>query len=469
MKPMNTFGLTALVLSTAVLTACGGSSGGGSNDDDNNNGGQAAVDCELGQVSPNQLDGKDVCVLSGVINQDLTLSTNFIYELDGAVAVGTGNREITSEADIQEVKDNGVTLTIDPGVEFRSSEADTLIITRGSKIMAEGTAAEPITMSSKDGDFDGQGEWGGLIVMGFAENNLCPNNSQDAVCNLEAEGGAQNHGGNDNADNSGVIKYLRIAEGGFEVSTDNEVNGLTLFSVGYNTVLENIQIHGNQDDGIEFFGGAVNVKNLVLTENFDDSIDWDEGYRGNIQYVVVRRVDGAGEAIEADNAGPSNDAMPISKPSLANFTFVNEAAAGSASYMARLRRGTGAFMTNGAFVDGGDTCLRLDDLETANQAGGELEDTNVLMDCTNQIGNGNGNTKTAGDFDFTDVALSIDAAYALNEAEATVTSVTAPSANDTTGFFDATDYVGAVEPGTAAGDAWWAGWIIPGSLPDPVQ
>ena len=143
-------------------------------------------------------------------------------------------------------------------------------------------------MSSEDAGYEGQGEWGGLVLQGFAQNNQCvAEYAADEICNTDDEAGTGFHGGEDDADNSGTIKYLIVAEGGFEVAPDSEVNGITLHSVGYGTTLENLAVLNNADDGVEFFGGAANIKNLVLVDNGDESIDWDDGYRGNIQFSYV--------------------------------------------------------------------------------------------------------------------------------------------------------------------------------------
>ncbi len=181
-------------------------------------------------------------------------------------------------------------------MQVRAFDTGSLIVTRGSKLMAEGTAAQPITFSSlKDDNLDGEGEWGGVIIQGFAPQygkagtGACFGTG--TVCNVKGEGGTivGNYGGNDPADNSGNLRYVRIAEGGLVAGPNNEINGLTLQGVGYGTKIDYIQVHGNRDDGIEWFGGTVNVTHVVLTNNDDDDIDFDEGYKGNIQFAIARK------------------------------------------------------------------------------------------------------------------------------------------------------------------------------------
>jgi len=209
--------------------------------------------------------------------------------------VGKGNVTIANTTQADAIKSAGVTLTIPAGVEVKASLDGALVVTRGSKLHAEGTAASPITFSSdSDADYDGSGEWGGLIIQGFAPQYGANNTGTcdlNGVCNVTGEGGALvgKFGGTDAADNSGILKYVRIAEAGKIAGPNNEVNGLTLQGVGHGTTIDYIQVHGSLDDGIEWFGGTVNVTHAILTNNDDDDIDYDEGYKGNIQFAFVRK------------------------------------------------------------------------------------------------------------------------------------------------------------------------------------
>lgn len=418
-----------------------------------------------------------LCAIQGRIAENVTLSSDKVWQLQGNVFVGFGDKEIENDADVQLLKDNAVTLTIEAGTQIRSGGAATLVITRGSKIMANGTASNPIVMSSReevlDGgavdtveNIDGNGEWGGLVIQGFAQNNKC---DQDGAtfCNLQSEGNVGKFGGYDNADDSGSITYMTLAEGGIEIAPDNEINGVTFMSVGYNTTVENLQVHNNSDDGVEFFGGTVNVKNLVLTSNNDDSIDWDEGYQGNIQYAIVTGDNIGDNGIEADNAGPSNDATPISKPSLMNVTFLAE---NDADYAIKVRRGTGAIIGHSAILGTGwaSGALEVDGVGTGTQTGGELEFVGTVFDSSiSNLITASEAGVDANTFSITQPnALSVDSKFALT-SNASVTSAAVTSANNVTDFFEATDYAGAVDP-DATGNAWWEGWTLPNTVDVPA-
>jgi len=239
------------------------------------------------------------CRLSGTILQDVTLVAGNTYQLDGRVNIGNGNCQLTDVSTCS----NGdalvsATLTIEPGVQVRGLPSDdplsaaVLHITRGSKINATGTAEAPIIMSSSDPDFSGPGEWGGVQISGFAPHNACEGNP----CNVDGEGEAGFIGGNNPADNSGAMRYVVLAENGVAINSDgDEINGLSLNAVGSATEFDFIQIHETSDDGVEFYGGTANMKHVVVSNAGDDSIDWDEGYQGNMQYVIVKQNgDGSG-------------------------------------------------------------------------------------------------------------------------------------------------------------------------------
>ncbi len=197
---------------------------------------------------------------------------------------------------------SGVTLTIEPGVVVKGqagteANATALIITRGATIMAEGTADSPIIFTSvadelMPGEIESpnleptlNGLWGGLIVLGKAHI------SGDAEA-LQIEGIPASdpnglYGGTDDADNSGVIKYVSIRHGGANIGEGNEINGLTLGGVGSGTTIENIEIVSNQDDGIEFFGGTVTVKNAVVWNTGDDALDTDQAFAGMVDNALI--------------------------------------------------------------------------------------------------------------------------------------------------------------------------------------
>ncbi len=442
-------------------------------------------------ASCDETDGVTSCTLEGLIDEDYTLVQGVDWYLRGEVLVGEGNVEVTSDADVNAVKANGVTLTIQPGVHVRGFDDGSLLVTRGSKLNAVGTAANPITFSSADDGYDGLGEWGGVIIQGFAPHYAygatTPCYGSGTTCNIVGEGGTVvgNFGGNEPADNSGKLRYVRIAEGGKIAGPNNEINGLTLQGVGHGTSIEYVQVHNNLDDGVEWFGGTVNAKYLVLTGNDDDDIDFDEGYKGNIQYAIIRKdPDATGpqgsndpRGIEANSS--DDEYAPATEGALANILIwgsevnkaVNEEGDGLQPGM-RLRGALTARVYNTA-VKNFDDCVRIDDADTdKNPATGDADGleaystvglTNVLGECDDKFyakRDADTETGTVGAN-----AVTVDAAYALTDAAAVVAETDPVEVDNGSGFvFDNTTFVGAVEPGTAADAAWWSGWIIEGSL-----
>lgn len=199
---------------------------------------------------------------------------------------------------------DGVTLTIEPGVVVKGeagtgSNATALIIARGAKLMAEGTAEQPIIFTSiadelEPGEIESPnlepgitGLWGGLLIMGKAPISVASDNQTAQIEGIPADDPNGTYGGTDAADNSGVIKYISIRHGGSNIGEGNEINGLTLGGVGSGTVIEHVEVVGNQDDGIEWFGGTVNVKHAVIWYAGDDGIDTDQSWGGTLDNFVV--------------------------------------------------------------------------------------------------------------------------------------------------------------------------------------
>lgn len=282
------------------------------------------------------LDGKvfEKCILTGSVLEDLTLSNDVVWSLDGRVNVGDGNRSLSSTDNT--VRD--VSLTVEAGTIFQNVSKSSLVVTRGAKINAVGTETQPIVMAGEaTATYNGVGEWGGLVLQGFGYDNKCGDPNVETICNIDGEGASGTFGGFDNADNSGSLQYVIVAEAGDELSGGDELNGIGFMGVGYGTTLDYIQVHNNVDDGIELWGGAADLKHLVLTSIKDDSIDWDEGYVGNIQYALVvqtqNQASGAGKyhAFELDTKGDAAEsAYQESNPTVANVTAIASLDAGEA-------------------------------------------------------------------------------------------------------------------------------------------
>ena len=258
----------------------------------------------------------------------------------------------------------GATLTIEAGTVVQGGQGSVLVVTRGAKIMAVGTKDDPILFTTDQADgMKTSGHWGGLLVLGAAPINVNVNSTPPSMeATFEAFTGAipeGKFGGNNPADNSGVLKYVRIEFAGFNFVADREFNNLTLAGVGSGTQIDFVQVHGGSDDGIELFGGTVNIKHLVSSQNGDDGLDTDNGWNGKGQFIVIQNVapQGATEAsngFESDNhaTAASYTAAPRTRPTLYNVTSLGDHAyvAGS-SFATVLRRGTGGNYFNTIIMD----------------------------------------------------------------------------------------------------------------------
>ncbi|MBB88239.1 MAG: hypothetical protein CMP06_13235 [Xanthomonadales bacterium] len=429
---------------------------------------------------PQTADGMDVCELNAFIQADATLTNDIIWRLDGRVTVGNGDQELASATQLASGDALlNVDLTIEAGTQIVGADAlvptafSNLVITRGSRILANGTAAEPIVFSSEDDDLDGSQEWGGLIISGFAPHANCTG----AVCNVDGEGNAGFIGGDDPTDDSGVLRYVILAEGGEIINNDgDEINGISFNSVGSATTVEYIQVQGNADDGVEFYGGTVNAKYVVLTANQDDSLDWDEGFSGNIQYLLVVQADGTGDfCIEADTLGDSTN--PYSIPTIANATFVCSGDPETVAF--RMKESTGGFFHHTVVATGGspEGCFGIEDMGAQQNATGDpirLGINQFICDATTFEYDEVNDTRQPSNF-LQQAPVStddpqLDALYAAQSAAANGVTPTDfatfntnfPESTAIPAFLDQTDYIGAVDPD--ATEAWWAGWTLDGTL-----
>ena len=224
---------------------------------------------------------------------------------------------------------DGATLTIEAGTTILGDSGSALIVTKTGKLIAEGTAAAPIVFSvNAPVGMRGLGtaNWGGLMLNGTAAINVAggDNLAEGVVDNAKNRygGGASPN----NAHNCGTLKYVRIEFAGQPLSANNELNGLTLNACGSDTIVDYVQVHRGIDDGIELFGGSVNLKHVVMTGSDDDGLDWDQGWTGKAQFVVIQQLPGRGNfGIEADNNRTGQDLMPRSSPILSNVTLVGRA------------------------------------------------------------------------------------------------------------------------------------------------
>jgi hypothetical protein len=277
----------------------------------------------------------------------------------------------------------GATITIQPGTIIRGDKGTkaTLIVTRGGKINAEGTATRPIVFTSNQAAGSRKaGDWGGIIILGKARNN---GNYNNIAGELQIEGGVDTpdkdglHGGTDDNDNSGVLKYVRIEYSGIPFVPNSEINGLTMGSVGKGTKIDYVQVSYNGDDSFEWFGGAVDSKYLISLGTTDDDFDTDFGFRGNVQFGLAVRdannsdIPGDSNGFESDNNATGTYATPLTAPVFSNMTILGlsngvQPAGQKFNTAARLRRNSrisifnsifAGFPNAGVFVEGVTTAI----------------------------------------------------------------------------------------------------------------
>ena len=220
--------------------------------------------------------------------------------------------------------------TVIKGLPGSDENASALIVARGGKIYAEGTATHPIIFTASSDDvsnpsdisYQTTGLWGGVIILGKAKiNRPAGEFNIEGIPTTEPRG---LYGGTDDDDNSGVFRYVSIRHGGVSIGADNEINGLTLGGVGRGTTIDHVEVFANVDDGFEWFGGTVNCKNLISAFNGDDGFDFDEGYRGKLQYLFVLQAEGYGNHCGEHDGAPASAVTtePKAYPVIYNATYL---------------------------------------------------------------------------------------------------------------------------------------------------
>ena len=331
----------------------------------------------------------DTILISGTYTEDLTLDANSTYKIDGAL-----------------IMTSGTTLTIPAGmvIEALASGSDVYIaISSGATIIANGTASNPIILTS-DSSAPQAGDWGGLILLGDA-----PINSVTGTATATSEIASLPYGGTDVADNSGILRYVRVQYSGGAADGQSENNGFSFYGVGSGTTVEYIQVFEGKDDGVEFFGGTVNVDYVSVVNAQDDSLDWTEGYSGMITNAHVSHGASHDKGIEADgyNTDIGNNSSPLfwSKPTVTNLTIIGNGSA-TGNEAIRLRAGTQGIFTNvllDGFAEGfdldGDAGAASSNPTGAGVINGDLSVTNVTFtDVTVQVKNDTGEAFADSDF-----------------------------------------------------------------------
>jgi len=277
--------------------------------------------------------------LTGELNADKTLEGDRVYEISGKYVVN-----------------EGATLKIKPGAILKFAQgqetaASALIIARGGKIDADGTTNKPIIMTSvldniEPGQITGTnlgksdiGLWGGLIILGKAKVSAKEGNIEGRIEGIPESEGYGLYGGDDDEDDSGVLNYVSVRHAGVLIGEDNEINGITLGGVGNKTKIENVEVVANFDDGIECFGGSVNIKNALIVYQGDDAIDLDQNYSGTIDNFYIKHGNSkTDEAFEID--GPENETYTDGKFTLVNGTVRNDGSDGTIADLKSSAQGT---------------------------------------------------------------------------------------------------------------------------------
>lgn len=426
--------------------------------------------------------GVAAATLTGNVTADRTLSKDTVYTLSGYVKVT-----------------NGATLTIAPGTKIIGDTTvlgSSLWITRGAKIEAVGTAAEPIVFTSARAAGNRKpGDWGGIIIIG----NGIINRTTSPIYTEGPDAAREDYsGGTNNADDSGTLKYVRIEFAGFDVSNGGgqELNTISSYAVGSGTTYEYVQSMSGLDDSFEFWGGAVSGKYLLSYEAGDDHYDWTEGWVGKLQNIVAFQsqlltpaagtgtVSGDPRGFEADGCDPgvagctvtsTAASTPYSNPTIVNFTLVGTGSLGgfpSDGNGMVLRRGTAGYLYNGIVTrfkgigcqmrDAWTDSLRLrDSLDLSNMifaenGAGNYDDpasTSRFCQEAKWASNNHRTAAAAADLLTSLNPASLDFSPKTGSLADTMTVTIALPAARLGGYLTSTDYVGASD-----GTKWWDGW-----------
>jgi len=417
-----------------------------------------------------------VCTMPARFTRSSTLPyiAGVLYRMNGRVDVGTDGGPAPDASD--GLSDTNVQLTIEPGVIVYASGASFLNVHRGNTINASGTATRPIIFTSRDNVLglntdSSSGQWGGIVISGRGQVTDClaPGAMPGTVnCERQVEGAATPavFGGATNSGTNGVLRYVQIRFSGFVLSGNNELQSLTTGGTQEGAVFENIMSFNSSDDGVEFFGGTVNMKRLIVVGAEDDSIDTDTGVKANLQYVIVAHNNNAHDTIIEADSDDLRDSLPRQNTRIANFTFIQGVPAADGGAAIRLRGGTDYALLNGILVSPQDECLRVQHAETIRGLDAALDDVgppifrSVVMQCAStpfigsspvtaqQVQDLFTGGSTANSFNYTSTLTNLF----VNGASESAVVASNPVALSS--FFDATDFVGAVRPS----DTWYQGW-----------
>ncbi|MGE0089718.1 MAG: hypothetical protein AB7S50_09630 [Bacteroidales bacterium] len=397
-----------------------------------------------------------------------TWTKNNVYLLDGFVFVNPGQ-----------------TLTIEAGTVIKAKtgqgeNASALIVARGGKIIAEGTKEEPIIFTVEGDDLEGsvpletRGLWGGVIILGNAQLNNDYNEARIEGIPLTESRGI--YGGSINNDNSGILKYVSIRHGGTNIGEGNEINGLTLGGVGSGTIIENVEVISNQDDGFEFFGGSVNCKYLVSAFCGDDAFDFDEGYHGKGQFWLALQSYYLGDHLaEHDGGTDPVYGEPYCIPEIYNVTYIGNGLLTSSELMTFSDNAGGKYF-NSIFLNqrkgvGIQYVSGTNDSFDQFEEGNLQIENNIFFDVVSSDSTKIFSVFSSSATDLTNQELELDNYFILNneisdpgiEITNTYVNVVPGGIVNTnlatypTDWFEVVSYKGAIDP---EGANWLYGWTL---------
>lgn len=410
---------------TNIGTGGGGGGGGAGN--------PCASYSVAGTTRQGTFDGTNCTYDSAFVSESNPLTVNLriprisgVHVFSDSLYVG----ENVEPPNVAPAAGTGPTLVIDAGSTLAFSASDNVLINRGSRIIAEGTANEPIVFTAFEdavartaGPFDAQ-LWAGIVINGNGLTNNCDDAQRAAgQCHVLSEGKPSRYGGNDNTESSGSLKYVVVKHAGFDVTgLGDELNGVTFNAVGSGTVVENLEVYSGYDDGIEFFGGAVNVTNYVALYVRDDSIDFSDGYSGTIRNaLIIHAPQNGNNCVEGDNIAqgriPSTGAastLPLTQPTISHMTCITsnwDTGTHGASRGVILRFGARATITDSIIEAGRGTaenpgfpsnvCWEIDNAATPDSvnaaAAGETTINRTVINCQTPVAADqiSGDTQTA--------------------------------------------------------------------------
>lgn len=299
-------------------------------------------------------------LVQGVLTGDQVWTADRVWVLNGLVFVDAGS------------------LTIEAGTRVHGLPGSALVITQKAQLFARGSQQSPVVFSSdKTPGTRRAGDWGGVVLLG----NAPINRAAASIEGIAQESRFTSFGGDDASSSCGLLEYMRIEFAGYEIAKGNELNGLTLGACGAGTIVRNVQVHRGLDDGIEVFGGTVDLQQVLITGAGDDSLDWDMGWRGRVQFLIVQQYADMGDnAFEGDNDKDNPNAAPRSAPLMYNLTLISPRSKQRYQRAMTLRRGSAGGFYNIVMQGFSGESIDLADASVAALARqGELDFGSLIM------------------------------------------------------------------------------------------